>query len=127
MGNVVSASAGKSAELEQNPIMSGIRNLHRTADEGPDPKMSVAVPTDPGTEVIYNGLLYNIVQSEGSDALLEDIHGWSASTPSNGAGSRTPTRGIIARARFSTRGSIRTGGPRYLVVSGCGSRPGLSS
>jgi len=73
--NVAPASAQIQAEVQQNNIMRGVRALHMSKGDGPDPKMSVEVPTDPGTEVIYNDLLYNIVQAEGSDAVIEDIHG----------------------------------------------------
>ena len=37
--------------------------------------MNSSVPTDPGTEVIHKGLLYHIVKCEGSEALIEDVHG----------------------------------------------------
>ena len=63
----------KARELDDNPLLSSIRDLKFV--EPPQPKLDHNVPTDPGTEVILNEELYHIVQCEGSMALIEDEHG----------------------------------------------------
>ena len=72
--NVAVANELKTLELEGNSIMKQVRDLF-FAQQEPPAKMNSEVPTDPGTEVIYNELLYHIVKSEGSEALIEDVHG----------------------------------------------------
>ena len=63
----------KAYELDQNRMMSSIRDLKFI--EPPRPKLDHNVPTDPGTEVVLNDELYHIVKCEGSMALIEDEHG----------------------------------------------------
>ena len=61
------------AILERNEVMTAIRDLKFTPD--PQPRMESKVPTDPGTEVVFNKELYHIVQCESGIALIEDTHG----------------------------------------------------
>ena len=72
--NVAIANEAKTLELERNRIMKQIRDLY-FVDSEPSPKMNSMVPTDPGTEVIHKDMLYHIVQCEGGEALIEDVHG----------------------------------------------------
>ena len=61
------------ANLERNEVMTAIRDLKFTPDV--KPRMESKVPTDPGTEVVFNKELYHIVQCESGIALIEDTHG----------------------------------------------------
>ena len=66
-------SAAREITIESNPILSSIRDLK--FEKQPSAKMLSDVPTDPGTEVVFDDFLYHIVISEGGLALIEDIHG----------------------------------------------------
>ena len=66
-------SKAREKTIEDNPILSAIRDLKFV--EQPSDRMDSDVPTDPGTEVIYDDFLYHIVMCEGSVALIEDQYG----------------------------------------------------
>ena len=60
-------------KFEGNDVLRGIRDL-KFRTELKD-KIDTTVPTDPGSEVVYNGDLVQIVLTEGTQALIEDING----------------------------------------------------
>ena len=73
---VAACGSGKITELNKNKVMSSIRDLAVYNPIPPAQLFNVyGVPTDPGTEVVFEEERYWIVQCEGDVALIEDIHG----------------------------------------------------
>ena len=66
-------SKAREKTIEDNPILSAIRDLK--FDPQPSDRMDSDVPTDPGTEVVFESFLYHIVKCEGGLALIEDQYG----------------------------------------------------
>ena len=63
--------------LEGNDVLSGVRDLKCFPPLLTD-RMEGQVPTDPGTEVVFEEHIYHIVRSEGDQVLIEDQHGQRA-------------------------------------------------
>ena len=61
------------AGLDNDPVASKIRELYFMKRD--HVRFGSAVQTDPGTEVIYDGSLYNIVHTDGDAALIENEAG----------------------------------------------------
>ena len=74
-------SKTRETALDNNPILTSIRDLK--FEPPPSDIMDSNVPTDPGTEVVLDGFLYNIVRCEGDLALIEDVHGQRKSVSIN--------------------------------------------
>ena len=73
---VAACGTGKMVELNQNKILSSIRALKVFKTKPPAKMVNLyGVPTDPGTEVVYEDERYWIVETEGDRSVLEDIHG----------------------------------------------------
>jgi hypothetical protein len=73
--DVVPCGPERVKELDNNTVMSAIRDLKVFRDDSAPAQMDSLVPTDPGTEVIFGEKLYHIVKCEGGQALIEDEHG----------------------------------------------------
>ena len=73
---VAACGPKKIVELNNNKILRGVRDLKIYEPIAP-PKMVnlYGVPTDPGTEVVYEDERYWIAESEGDRAVIEDVHG----------------------------------------------------
>ena len=74
LDDIAPCGPAKSSELDGNSMMAAIRDLKVFQQEAPA-QMDSPVPTDPGTEVVFEDVLYHIVQCEGGTALIEDEHG----------------------------------------------------
>ena len=71
--NVIPMPSGEVAVMNNNKLMSEVRLLKFKADECS--QLVAEAPTDPGTEVLYEGVRYNVVTAAGQDVAIEDEGG----------------------------------------------------
>ena len=71
--DMVAVEPAKAKKLNDNQIMRRIRDLRFA--ETSTKKLATNVPTDPGSEVVFEGTRWNVVKAEGSTVKIEDWNG----------------------------------------------------